>query len=311
MQQQKVDENQSLVSIVTPSYNQGRFIEETILSVKNQDYPNVEHIIVDGGSTDNTLEVISKYDGTYNMRWVSEPDQGQADAVNKGFDMAEGEIIGWVNSDDGYLTKDAITLAVNAFRRDPGVYVVHGARVIIDENSNFRKFQCAHDFDYQKYLQKERAIRQETAFFRREVVQLYRLDESLKFTLDIDFFLRIGKVYNMKAVKGLIGFFRVYGSNKSRSERYFPLRAKEREYLFGQYGYGPRYKTSLNVGFVDQTVRKITKALSGYYNSYMGLPLSILMLMKKSPDGLTIPIHLWKKSLPKYILLSLRPSKEF
>ena len=73
-----------LVSIVTPSYNQGRFIEDTILSVKNQDYPNIEHIVVDGGSTDNTLDILKKYEGTYNMRWISEPDEGQSDAVNKG-----------------------------------------------------------------------------------------------------------------------------------------------------------------------------------------------------------------------------------
>ena len=91
------------VSIVTPSYNQGQFIEDTLLSVKNQDYPSIEHIIVDGGSTDNTLEILQKYEGSYSMRWVSEPDRGQSDAVNKGFRMANGEIVGWLNSDDCYF----------------------------------------------------------------------------------------------------------------------------------------------------------------------------------------------------------------
>lgn len=83
-----------LVSIITPSYNQGLFIEETILSVKNQTYPLIEHINADGGSTDNTLDIIKKYEHTYNMQWVSEPDKGQSNAVNKGWKMAQGEILG-------------------------------------------------------------------------------------------------------------------------------------------------------------------------------------------------------------------------
>lgn len=91
-----------LVSIVTPSFNQGRFIEETILSVKNQNYPHIEHLIIDGGSTDETLDVIRRYEGTYNLRWVSEPDEGQADALNKGFRLARGEVLGWLNADDTY-----------------------------------------------------------------------------------------------------------------------------------------------------------------------------------------------------------------
>ncbi len=93
---------QLLISIITPSYNQGKFIEDTILSVKNQDYPNFEHIITDAGSTDETLSVIKKYEGTYNMRWISEPDNGPVDGLNKGFNMAKGDILAWINTDDYY-----------------------------------------------------------------------------------------------------------------------------------------------------------------------------------------------------------------
>lgn len=91
-----------LISIITPSYNQGEFIEDTILSVKNQDYPNFEHIIIDGGSTDKTLDIIRKYEGTYNMRWISEPDDSPVNALNKGFKMAKGDIFAWINTDDYY-----------------------------------------------------------------------------------------------------------------------------------------------------------------------------------------------------------------
>lgn len=90
-----------LVSIITPSYNQGKFIEETIQSVLNQDYPNIEYIVIDGGSTDNTIDILKKYEGR--LRWISEPDKGQSDAINKGFAMARGSMMAWLNSDDTYL----------------------------------------------------------------------------------------------------------------------------------------------------------------------------------------------------------------
>jgi len=106
------DVNLPLVSVITPSYNQGHFIEENILSVKSQDYPNIEHVVVDGGSSDMTVEILKKYEGTYNLRWISEPDEGHADAVNKGFAIARGEIIGWLNSDDVYFDHSAVSAGV-------------------------------------------------------------------------------------------------------------------------------------------------------------------------------------------------------
>ncbi len=115
-----------LVSIVTPSLNQGRFIQETILSVKDQTYPNIEHIIVDGGSTDGTLDIIKKYEGTYKMRWVSEPDSGQSDAINKGWRMAKGEILAYLNSDDTYMPW-AVETAVELFSEHPDVAIIVGA----------------------------------------------------------------------------------------------------------------------------------------------------------------------------------------
>src|SRR5690349_9655830 len=104
-----------LVSIVTPSLNRVDLIESTLRSVRSQSYPNVEHIVVDGGSTDGTLEVLRRYEGTYGLRWMSEPDQGMYDAINKGLAMARGEILAYLNTDDLYLPW-TIDTVVSTFR---------------------------------------------------------------------------------------------------------------------------------------------------------------------------------------------------
>lgn len=113
-----MDKELPLVSIVTPSYNKGCFIEETILSVKNQTYPYIEHIVMDGGSTDGTLDILRKY--ANNITWLSEPDEGQSDAINKGWRRAKGQILGWLNADDTYMPW-AVQTAVEFLAENPDV----------------------------------------------------------------------------------------------------------------------------------------------------------------------------------------------
>lgn len=128
------DEDFPLVSIVTPTYNSGKYLDENIGSIIDQTYENIEHIIIDGGSTDETIEIISKFEGRYNMEWISEPDDGMYDAIEKGFDMASGDIYAWLNSDDMYLPW-AVEIAVEYLTHD-GVEWITGHPAHWDEDGN-------------------------------------------------------------------------------------------------------------------------------------------------------------------------------
>jgi len=202
-----------LVSIVTPSYNQGRFIEDTILSVKNQDYPNIEHIIVDGGSTDNTLDILKKYEGTYNMRWISEPDEGQSDAVNKGFRMAKGEIIGWLNSDDVYFTRDVISYVVEEFKKHPNLSVVYGDVVFIDKTNTIFKVIKMYEWNYNRLL-RGLSISQPATFFHRQIICENKLDDNLHYAMDFEFWLRLGKKYKFIHVNKILAGNRIHKERK-------------------------------------------------------------------------------------------------
>jgi len=121
-----------LVSILTPSFDQGRFLRDCLDSVARQTYPRIEHVVVDGGSTDGTLAILESTGDA--VRWTSEPDRGQADAVNKAFEASTGQIVGWVNSDDGLFAVDTVARVVAAFARDPDAGVVYGDAALVDES---------------------------------------------------------------------------------------------------------------------------------------------------------------------------------
>ena len=203
-----------LISIVTPSYNQAHFIEDTIRSVLSQDYPHMEYLIVDGGSTDNTVEIIRKYESRLTW-WVSEKDLGQTDAINKGFARAKGDILAWINSDDTYES-GAITAAVNYFHAHPEVGMIYGDCNFINERGDvIGKFDSAQT-NYRLLRQGYTHIPQQTMFFRANLwKQVGPLDPSFYFAMDYDLWTRISARSEIKYVPQTWANFRLHTSGKT------------------------------------------------------------------------------------------------
>ena len=209
------DQNLPLVSIITPSFNQVLFLEETILSVLEQDYPRIEYIVVDGGSGDGSVELIKQYKDKIAW-WVSEVDQGQTDAINKGFGRASGSILAWLNSDDTY-EPGAVSAAVKYLQEHPDVGMVYADCNFIDEQSRkIGKFGAAQT-DYQRLRQGYVHIPQQTMFFRAELWHAVGpLDPSFYFAMDYDLWTRITALTEIKYLAGQIwANFRLHTSGKS------------------------------------------------------------------------------------------------
>lgn len=177
------------VSVLTPSYNQGRFIRDTLDSVRRQDYPNIEHIVVDGGSTDETLRILDEYAGAVTV--LSEPDHGQGDALNKAFALANGSIIGWLNADDFYLWDGVVSSVVSAFEgSSPRPDVVYGHAVSVDDTNRVIKVHPRPRFSARR-LRRFDYIAQPATFFRADGVEPPLVDPLLHHALDYRLWLRL------------------------------------------------------------------------------------------------------------------------
>jgi glycosyltransferase involved in cell wall biosynthesis len=200
----------TLVSIVTPSLNQARYLREAIESVRAQTYRPIEHIVVDGGSTDGGLEILAEYD---DVRWVSEPDRGQSHALNKGFALAKGNVLGWLNADDSY-EPTAVREAVAALG-DAGLVYADVTRVD-DDGVNPRRIRSRSEFDLWTELNLGCGIYSPAVFFTREALESTGgIDETLHLTMDYDLWLRIGKRFPARHVDAVWGVQRLHAEAKT------------------------------------------------------------------------------------------------
>lgn len=229
------------ISIITPSYNQGGFIGRTVESVLGQGIEGLEYIVVDGGSTDRTLDILRGYGDR--IRWTSEPDRGFADAINKGIALASGDVIGWLNSDDLYLPGTLRTV-VDYFEEHPECRWLYGRCIIIDKDGRERwkwitryKNLSLKRFSHSK-LMRENFISQPAVFFRKDLfLEAGPLDLSLNYAIDYDLWLRFSGIAPAHVIYRDLSAFRRHGASKSETG----YRRQFRE----QYEVAERYNLTL------------------------------------------------------------------
>src|SRR5262245_23221401 len=216
-----------LVSIVTPSLNRGSFIESAIASVQAQDYPRVEHIVVDGGSTDRTLAVLTEHSAS--VRGVSEPDAGQSTAINRGFRMAGGQILSWLNADDA-LHPGAVRAVVEEFRSDPAAMMVYGQADFVDA-AGFRiePLRRVEPFNLARLIEVHDYVVQPAAFVRREaLVAVGYVDETLHWSMDWDLWIRIGRRFPVRYLPAPLATVRLHAETKTSRGGFSKLREMHR-----------------------------------------------------------------------------------
>lgn len=203
-----------LVSIITPSYNQAPFIEETIQSVLSQDYPNLEYIIIDGGSMDGARQIIERY-AHHLASWVSERDAGQTEAINKGFARARGEILAWINSDDTYLP-GAISEAVAYLQAHPQTGMVYGDANLVNEAGQVLGKFPARQTNYRRLRRGYVHIPQQSSFFRADLWRkVGPLDPTFYFAMDYDLWVRLARLAPLDYSPRLWANFRLHSHGKS------------------------------------------------------------------------------------------------
>ncbi len=203
-----------LVTVVTPSFNQGHFIRATIESVLRQDYPHIEYIIMDGGSTDETAQIAGDYRGR--LTFISEPDRGQTHAINKGFLLGRGSVLAWLNSDD-VLLEGAVSKAVQALEESPEAAAVYGEGYLIDRAGDVTgRFPATQPFDLWRLMHVSDYILQQSTFMRRSALEaIGYLDETLHYTMDWDLWIRLGFLHPLRYLPEYLGCLREYPEAKS------------------------------------------------------------------------------------------------
>ena len=205
-----------LISIVTPTLNQGRFIEATIRSIPGQTYRRFfEHIVIDGGSSDETLAILRRHEGTYPMRWISEPDEGMYDAVNKGLRLASGDILTYLNSDDLYFPWTLGTVAA-AFAADPQPDLVFGDAISVHLGTSVQRLALLLPFD-RRSLTVMHSLAQPAVMWRRSLLErVGSFDPGLRFVGDLDYWLRATEHGRIRHIDEVLAVELIHGGNLSQ-----------------------------------------------------------------------------------------------
>jgi len=251
------------ITVVTPSYNQRHFIEQTILSVLAQEYPNLEYIIMDGGSTDGTVDVLRHYSDR--LQWISEADRGQSHAINKGFALATGDIVTFINSDDLYEPGAFHTVARFFQECATAKWVAGKCRIIDQQGQEVMRWVTGYKnvllrFGSYRLLLIVNYLAQPAVFMKREVLQEVGLvDESLVYTMDYDYWLRLYQQYPIQPLNTYLAQFRTHPTSKTRQSALLNL--AEEEILIRRYSNSPWIRTlhQLHRTLNTSTYRVMTK----------------------------------------------------
>jgi glycosyltransferase involved in cell wall biosynthesis len=282
------------VSVVTPSFNQGQFIQRTLESVATQTGAEIEHVVFDGGSTDDTVEVLKRFG--HGVKWVSEKDKGQTDAVNKGIRATDGEIIGWLNSDDVYYP-GAIAHVIAFFESHPDVDVVYGMADHIDLSDYAFEAYPTEPWNFPR-LMDTCFICQPATFFRRRVVDQHGLlDEKLRFCMDYEYWLRLAKAgVHFAYMEEKLAGSRLYAENKTLGSR-VKVHAEINDMHKTLFGKVPdRWLWNYTHAVVEE---KLDRSRSPrWFNLYMlivAMNASLHWNRRISPEMKTSLIDLWRR----------------
>jgi glycosyltransferase involved in cell wall biosynthesis len=221
------------LSIVTPSYDQAEYLEETVLSVVNQEYPDVEYIIMDGGSTDGSVDIIRKYQDRL-AYWVSEHDDGQADAIYRGFERSTGEVLAWINSDDYYFP-GALAAAGAFFRDNPQTELLIGNSMVVDEQGRILYARRSFPVTFNRLLYWHWGFSQPATFWRRQpFFESGGFDTTMRFCFDYDMYLRLLERRPASRIDRCLAAFRLHGASKTSLMS--DVRSEEDRLLHQRYG---------------------------------------------------------------------------
>ncbi len=230
----KTDLNLPTLSVVTPAYNQADFLRDTIESVLSQDYPNIEHIVLDDGSTDKTAEILAEYGDQF--YWESQQNMGQTPTINKGWAMSSGEIITWLNSDDTFYDSRSVGIGMEYLANHKEVGIVFGDSMFTEaDGTEIERTRPVKNFTYDGFIKNcENLISQPSAFIRRKIVEkVGDLDPKFYYFMDWDFWMRAGIYFNIEHIDEILSTYRLHEDSKTVAQSI--KAAPELEYMYQKY----------------------------------------------------------------------------